>query len=194
LPLLLSLSHTIGHQLTRFGAQGGKRGQLGEFKFGDRLSPGVSVSADRLAVTNQAIGWKGAMLEPAISTAERAYVEWLIEEPGANCHIMLGVTALDALPPGDLCIKRSSRMFCCHNSKAYPGAIDWGASGRRAAGDRVGLLVHEGRLSVYLNGERLGPGPMAGDLPGPLVRFCVEMGEAGSRVRVVAGARPPPGV
>ena len=134
------------------------------------------------------------MLEPAVSTAERAYVEWLIEEPGAKCDIMLGVTALDALPPGDLYSNPSSRMYYCHNSQAYPGYRDWGASGRRAAGDRVGLLVHEGRLSVYLNGERLGPGPMAGDLPGPHVRFCVELGQAGSRVRVVAGARPPPGV
>ena len=168
--------------------------QLGEFKFGDRLSPGVSVSADRLAVTNQAIGWKRGMLEPAISTAERAYVEWLIEEPGAGCSILLGVTALDALPPGSLYDNPSSRMYDCDDSTAYPGNRDWGASGRRAAGDRVGLLVHEGRLSVYLNGERLGPGPMAGDLPGPHVRFCVEMCLPGTWVRVVAGARPPPGV
>ena len=134
------------------------------------------------------------MLEPAVSTAKRAYVEWLIEETGASCNIMLGVTALDALPPGNFCANPRSRMFCCRYSHAYPGKRDWGASGRRAAGDRVGLLVHEGRLSVYLNGERLGPGPMAGDLPGPHVRFCVEMGDAGSRVRVVAGASPPPGV
>ena len=134
------------------------------------------------------------MLEPAVSTAERAYVEWVIEEADANCNILLGVTALDALPPGILHDSPSSRMYYCHNSRAYPASRGWGASGRRAAGDRVGLLVHEGRLSVYLNGERLGPGPMAGDLPGPHVRFCVEMGDAGSRVRVVAGARPPPGV
>ena len=85
-------------------------------------------------------------------------------------------------------------MYHCYNSNALPENRDWGASGRRAAGDRVGLLVHEGRLSVYLNGERLGPGPMAGDLPGPHMRFCVDMYDAGSRVRVVEGASPPPGV
>ena len=136
----------------------------------------------------------GAMLEPGVSTAGREYVEWVIEEAGSCCDIMLGVTALDALPQGggNLCNSPSSRMYYCSTSAAYPGGRHWGASGRRAAGDRVGLLVHEGRLSVYLNGERLGPGPMAGDLP-PHVRFCAVL-SAGALVRVVAGAAAPPGL
>jgi hypothetical protein len=43
---------------------------------------------------------------------------------------------------------------------------------------------------VYVNGARLGPGPMASDLPAR-VRFAVEMWSAGSRVRLVAGAAMP---
>ncbi len=60
-------------------------------------------------------------------------------------------------------------MYYCHDSRAYPGNRDWGAAGRRARGDRVGLLVERGSVWVYVNGARLGPGPMATDLP-PRVR------------------------
>ncbi len=59
----------------------------------------------------------------------------------------------------------TSRMYACFNSSAYPGGRNWGAAGRRARGDRVGLLVEGGSVSVYVNGARLGPGPMATDLP-----------------------------
>ena len=134
------------------------------------------------------------MLEPGVSTAGREYVEWVIEEAGVGCSIMLGVTALDALPQGGgyLHDSPSSSMYSCSTSRAFPGGRGWGASGLRAAGDRVGLLVQGGRLSVLVNGERLGPGPMAGDLP-PHVRFCAEL-RGGARVRVVAGAAAPPGL
>ena len=47
----------------------------------------------------------------------------------------------------------------------WPGNRSWGAEGARVRGDRVGLLVLGGCLSVYVNGRRLGPGPMATDLP-----------------------------
>ena len=133
------------------------------------------------------------MLEPEISTAGTAYVEWLIEEAGASCCIMLGVTALVTAVQGGIQNDPSSRMYHCKNSTTYPGGLVLGVSGRRAAGDRVGLLVQQGRLSVLVNGARLGPGPMAGDPLPPRARFCAEMCEVGARVRLVAGARPPPG-
>ena len=56
----------------------------------------------------------------------------------------------------------------------------------------MGLLVDGGRLWVYVNGARLGPGPMAWDLPAR-VRFAVEMRWWRSQVRLVAGAEPPAG-
>ncbi len=56
-------------------------------------------------------------------------------------------------------------MYDCRDSLAYPGHRDWGATGRRARGERVGLLVERGSVSVYVNGARLGPGPMATALP-----------------------------
>ena len=67
------------------------------------------------------------------------------------------------------CLLPGSRMYWCRNSLALPGgttnASYWGATGQRVHGDRVGMLVEEGSLSVYVNGARLGPGPMATDLP-----------------------------
>ena len=84
-----------------------------------------------------------------------------------------------------------SRMFYCFNSTACPGERDWGAGGRQLKkGDRVGLLVEAGRLWVHVNGARLGPGPMAEDLP-PRVRFAAELCFQGARVRVVEGAAAP---
>jgi hypothetical protein len=77
------------------------------------------------------------------------------------------VTDLDAAPPAGQSMHsmQGSRMYCCYNSTAYPGGRAWGVSGKRARGDRVGLLVERGEVSVYVNGARLGPGPMATDLP-----------------------------
>ncbi len=108
------------------------------------------------------------MVEPAVSSAERCYAEWVIEEADADFNIMLGVTDLDAAPPAGESIifgKPGSRMYYCHNGLAHPGSRDWGAAGGRARGDRVGLLVERGSVTVYVNGARLGPGPMATDLP-----------------------------
>jgi hypothetical protein len=61
--------------------------------------------------------------------------------------------------------KPGSRMYYCYDSRAWPGNRDWGAAGRRARGERVGLLVERGSVLVNVNGARLGPGPMATDLP-----------------------------
>ena len=54
----------------------------------------------------------------------------------------------------------------------------------------MGLLVDGGWLWVCVNGARLGPGPMASDLPAR-VRFAVEMRCVGACVRLVAGAAAP---
>ena len=80
---------------------------------------------------------------------------------------MIGVTDLDAAPPAGQYMhdKPGSRMYDCCDSRAWPRYRDWGAAGRRARGERVGLLVERGSVWVYVNGARLGPGPMATDLP-----------------------------
>ena len=133
------------------------------------MPEGVSVSADGLAVSRVGTGegYQGAVVEPAVSSAERCYAEWVIEEADADCFILIGVTDLDAAPPAGQGMhdKPGSRMYSCFRSKAYPGGRDFGAVGRRAPGDRVGLLVDRGSVWVYVNGARLGPGPMATDLP-----------------------------
>ncbi len=138
------------------------------FAFSLAAPVGVSVSADGLAVTHVGTqGWLGALVEPAVSSAKRYYAEWVIEAADVNCAIMIGVTDLDAAPPAEQYIYSmpGSRMYVCHNSTAQPGGRAWGATGQRVRGERVGLLVERGSLSVYINGARLGPGPMATDLP-----------------------------
>ncbi len=114
--------------------------------------------------------WLGAVVEPAFSSAERRYAEWVIEEASALCNITIGVTDLDAAPPAGQCIfsNLGSRMYYCLDSRVFLGSSacsDLDASGRRSRGDRVGLLVERGSAWVYVNGARLGPGPMATDLP-----------------------------
>ena len=70
------------------------------FAFSRAVPEGVSVSADGLAVSRVGTaGWCGAVAEPAVSSAERCYAEWVIEAADAACHIMIGVTDLDAAPP-----------------------------------------------------------------------------------------------
>jgi hypothetical protein len=173
--------------------------QVRKWRFGGRVAKGVTISDDGMAAT-RAKGaeyeYQGALVEEAVDTGGRAYAEWVIEEAVGDCYIMLGVTALEAAPQAGTCMHNSiadspeSRMYGCRNSRAYPGYRDWGGSGLRRKGDRVGLLVDKGRLWVVVNGARLGPGPMASDLPAR-VRFAVEMCNAGSSVRLVAGAAPP---
>jgi hypothetical protein len=141
------------------------------FAFSRAVPEDVSVSADGLAVyrVGTAWGWRGALMGPVFSSAERCYAEWVIEEAGAGCCIMIGVTGFDAAPPigKRMYNMPGSRMYDCYDSSAWPGERDWGATGGRAPrrGDRVGLLVERGGVSVYVNGARLGPGPMATDLP-----------------------------
>ena len=76
------------------------------FAFSRAVPEGVSVSADGLAVSHVGTGrgYQGAVVEPAVSSAERCYAEWVIEEADANCCIMIGVTDLDAAPPAGQCM------------------------------------------------------------------------------------------
>ena len=156
------------------------------------MAEGITVSDDGMAVTLSTGSWRGALAEEAVDTGGRAYAEWVIEEADAICNIMLGVTALEAAPPAGTGIHASpeSRMYDCNDSTAWPDGRDWGASGRRRMGGRVGLLVDGGRLWVYVNGARLGPGPMASDLPAR-VRFAALMFNPGACLRLVAGAAAP---
>ena len=110
-------------------------------------------------------------MEPAVDSAERSYAEWVIEECDTSCNIMIGVTDLHDVPPyrREMHSMPGSRMLCCHNAMAVLGSttsIDWGAKITTCArGERVGLLVERGCVWVYVDGVRLGPGPMATDLP-----------------------------
>ena len=155
----------------------------------------MAVSHDRLVVTNNSGGWQSALAEPAFDSAGRAYAEWILEATDENCHVFLGLTALGAAASGcGMYMSPQSRMYYCSNSSVYPtgtASPSWMGSGRRSVGDRVGLLVKGGRVGVYVNGELFGGGPMAEGLPGPRLRFAVAMYCQNSRVRLVAGARPP---
>ncbi len=115
-------------------------------------------------------------MEPAVDSAERSYAEWVIEECDGICNILIGVTDLDAaVPPAgqDMHAMPGSCMFCCNDSTAVVGSTikrNWSAElmtkiMTRARGERVGLLVERGCVWVYVDGVRLGPGPMATDLP-----------------------------
>jgi hypothetical protein len=79
------------------------------------------------------------LLEGAVDTSRRACVEWVIEEADADSRfIILGVTALEAVPPTgpDISDSPESRLYSCHSSRAWPGYRAWGASGRRRKGGR----------------------------------------------------------
>ena len=145
--------------------------------FSRAVPEGVSVSADGLAASRVGtdIGYLGALVEPAFCSAERCYAEWIIEEAGRDCWIMVGVTDMDSVPPDGLTmyLMPGSSMYSCCTSGAHPGCRDWGAKGRRKRGDRVGLLVERGSVWVYVNGTRLGPGPMATDLPQRVIHLSV---------------------
>jgi hypothetical protein len=180
------------------------------FSFSRTVPEGVSVSADGLVVSNvttrPGCKLRSALMEPVFSSAERYYAEWVIEEDdsdviykrslfgtGASRVINIGVTDLDSAPPaGQNLYLPGSRMYSCFDSTAFPnrqgysGGRDWGATGQRALGDRVGLLVERGSLSVYVNGAQLGPGPMATDLP-ERVRDTTR---AGSRYQLAVSCGP----
>ncbi len=180
-----------------------RRPQEPEFKFGGGPAPGLRASADRLEVTRTRPGWGCAALEPLVRTAGRAYVEWVVEEDAGDCLVRLGVSSppLAGEPPpprggtpcggGGGCSGGDfggggdgvSYMYDLRGSRLLPGHVEWAAGARRCKRGRVGLLVHQGRVSVYGDGRRLGL--LAEGLP-PLVRFCVEMRDEGTRVRVAA--------
>jgi hypothetical protein len=147
------------------------------FAFSRAVPGGVLISTDGLVVTRVGtVGWQSALVEPAVSSAERCYAEWVIEEADANCYILIGVTDLDAAPPAGLlrlCDKPGSRMYACYDSRAHPGYRDWGATGRCSRGDRVGLMLERGNVLVYVNGARIGPGPMATDVPQQVGTECI---------------------
>ena len=90
------------------------------------MPEGVSVSADGLVVSRVGTDrfvFRAAVVEPAVSSAERCYAEWVIEEANEFCFILIGVTDLDAAPPaGQLIVKKpGSRMYDCCDSRAWPG-------------------------------------------------------------------------
>ena len=137
---------------------------------------GVSVSENGRLVTTSSTDWRGVLTEDWIDTAGMAYAEFVLEVVPDSCYCMFGVTSLEAVPSDGVCCgKAGSSMYYCHNSKAFPGERDWGAGAGRKQGDRVGLLVKQGSLYVYVNGRQLGLGPMvSGGLP-TRVRFAADM-------------------
>ena len=149
---------------------------------------GVSVSENGRLVTTSSNDWKGVLTEDWIDTAGIAYAEFVLE---VACDCMLGVTSLEAVPSsGRFYDKDSSSMYYCHDSKAWPGSRGWGAGAGRKQGDRVGLLVKQGSLYVYVNGRQLGPGPMvSGGLP-PRVRIAADLCY-NVKVRVMENVRWP---
>ena len=134
-------------------------------------------------------GYQAGLLEPPVAAAGRAYVELLIEQANSLCRVMMGVTGLTAPPADGAALGESplSVMLQCSDSMARRGGedVDFGATGRRGVGERVGLLVDRGRLFAYVNGARIG-GCMAEQLP-PRVRFAVDLRfeacQAGPRAR-----------
>ena len=157
----------------------------------------MAVSDDRLAVTKTSNdGLECALLEPAFDSAVgRTYAEWSLEETDVDCDVLLGVTVLEAAPCGeDVLESPLSRLYSCHNSSVWPSGsapASWDGRGRRLRqGDRVGLLVEGGRAWVYVNGELVGGGPMAEELPRRL-RFLAAAFYRGTRVLLVEGARLP---
>ena len=113
----------------------------------------MAVSDDRLAVTKTTNGWwdyASALVEPAFDSAVgRTYAEWSLDQTSENCHVLLGVTALETAPRGN---GVQSRLIYCHNSSLHPrdsAPASWDGRGRRLRqGDRVGLLVEGGRAWV----------------------------------------------
>ena len=90
---------------------------------------------------------------------------------------MIGVASLGSAPPAGqgMCRMPVASMYCCRDSRVWPGSREWGATGLRGRGDRVGLLVERGGVSVFVNGALIGLGPMAVDLPpwvSPARREC----------------------
>ena len=111
------------------------------------------------------------LTEDRIDTTGIAYAEFVLDSE--LCDFLLGVTSLESVP-SDCRIhnKADTSMYFCADSKAWPGNREWGAGAGRKQGDRVGLLVKQGSLYVYVNGLQLGLGPMvSGGLP-PRVRFA----------------------
>lgn len=157
----------------------------------------MAVSDDRLAVTRTSSDYfESALVEPAFDSAVgRTYAEWSLDHDDECCHVLLGVTALEAAPSGkDVIESPQSRLYFCHDSSVWPlrsAPASWDGRGRRLRqGDRVGLLVEGGRAWVYVNGERVGGGPMAEGLPRRL-RFLAAADRQHTRMRLVEGARPP---
>ena len=169
------------------------------FHFGALAAPGgFAVSDDGITLTRTGtVGpYLAALAEPEFDSSIRTYVELVLDAvpPGeSKCYAFLGVTALTAPPGGqgrwaELSSDPASRTFYCLNGSAMPGERSWGTA--LAPGDRVGLLVDAGRLTVLVNGAQVGPGPMADDVP-RRVRLAAEIYHPGVRVRIVPGAVPP---
>jgi hypothetical protein len=173
------------------------QGRQTDFRFGALAVPGgfaVSDDGRTLTRTGAEGPYLAALAEPDFDSAGRTYAELEVFPAGADrCYAFLGVTALPAPPGGggrwaELSSDPATRAFYCLNGCAMPGERPFGAE--LARGDRVGLLVAAGRLTVFVNGARVGPGPMAEDVP-PRVRLAAELYHPGAHVRIVPGAVAP---
>ena len=140
--------------------------------------------------------YESVLVEPAFdSTFGRTYAEWSLQRIDVNREVLLGVTALTTAPRGrDTYENPQSRMFNCFNSNIHPSgsaSASWNGRGRQMRqGDRVGLLVEGGRVWVFVNGERIGGGAMAEDLPRRLC-FLAVLGCFQNCLQLVVGATPP---
>jgi hypothetical protein len=128
-----------------------------------------------LSNTAPRVSCVSALLEPAVQTAGRAYVEFAVAAVDGDSHlngILFGVTPLDTPPDSDVWQSQGAHMFhagsCQYTSMAgmsyslivagfggADGEGGWGWTPRGdAVGDRIGLLVEAGKLYVYINGRQ----------------------------------------
>ena len=81
-----------------------------------RAAAGLALTEDGRTVTRfgpaDDVAWRGALSELVAETAGRTYAEWVVEEAGACCHIMLGVADLDAPPEDEGVCRRPTARMC----------------------------------------------------------------------------------
>ena len=108
-----------------------------------------------------------ARMTPGFGTAGRTYLEVEVLElhGGEEARFMLGATSVEG-PPHEFFDPATAWLYHCGSALAFPGGRGWGAPQRRLApGARIGALVDGGRLWIRVDGEWVGPGPMARGLP-----------------------------
>jgi hypothetical protein len=160
-----------------------------------------------------------SLLEPAVKTSRRTYVEFEVAglgDPEDRFPIQFGVMSMELPPdgwmaeaPGQYMVDAASRNDvvgdCSSGQVQYTeGCITRGrfgvGEGDWVVGDRVGLLVESGRLQVYINNRLIaGPNSHSGDrgifAEGLLstVRFAVRFRGYGNdhAVRIIDNATSP---